>query len=140
MHHPSSDAAHPPQAYRQGRQVVLAEDTLDGTDRTAVAIIGGGITGLSAALNLAEKGLPTIVLESRGVGWGASGRAFGQVVPYLKHDASQIMDHYGPERGARVVQAVADGPARVGRMIDRYRIDCDMRRSGLIFGAHTSAG
>jgi glycine/D-amino acid oxidase-like deaminating enzyme len=140
MYHPSTDLADPPQAYRGRVPNVPAGDALDGMDRTAVAIIGGGITGLSAALNLAEHGVETVVLESRQVGWGASGRAFGQVVPYLKHDASQILDHYGPERGARIIQAVGDGPSLVGQVIDRYRIDCDVRRSGLIFGAHAPAG
>ncbi|MEP5731432.1 MAG: FAD-dependent oxidoreductase [Sulfitobacter sp.] len=42
-----------------------------------VAIVGGGFTGISAALHLAEAGLSVAVLEARHVGWGASGRNGG---------------------------------------------------------------
>ncbi|SFD88055.1 Glycine/D-amino acid oxidase [Sulfitobacter brevis] len=61
------------------------DQTCDLPDRTAlngdqtcdVAIIGGGFTGISAALHLAEAGVRVAVLESRYVGWGASGRNGG---------------------------------------------------------------
>ncbi|HVY15550.1 MAG TPA: FAD-binding oxidoreductase [Rhodopila sp.] len=103
-------------------------------------MVGGGITGVSAALHLAERGVASVVLDARGIGWGASGRAFGQVVPYLKHDAPQILGRYGPERGERIIRAIGDGPALVAGVIDRYGIDCDLRRGGLLFGAHAPSG
>jgi glycine/D-amino acid oxidase-like deaminating enzyme len=140
MHHPSSDTASPPQAYRRHVPEPDAGDTLDGVDRTSVAIVGGGITGLSAALHLAQSAIPSIVLEARDVAFGASGRAFGQVVPYLKHDAGEILLHYGAERGERIIKAVGEGPALVSGVIERHGIDCDVRRGGLIFGAHAPAG
>ena len=93
-----------------------------------------------AALHLAEAGIASTVLESREPGWGASGRAFGQVVPYLKHDAAEILRHYGTERGTRIIDAAASGPDFVTRLIDRYHIACDLRRNGLIFAAHSPAG
>src|SRR5262249_8941098 len=80
------------------------------------------------------------VLEARSIGWGASGRAFGQVVPYLKHGHDTVLRHYGPERGPRIVDAVAAGPAAVTALIERLAIACDPRRSGLIFGAHAPSG
>lgn len=46
-----------------------------------VAIIGGGITGVSAALHLAERGYKVALLEAQQIGWGASGRNGGQVLP-----------------------------------------------------------
>lgn len=146
MYHPSSDPTNPPLAYRRHLPPAEAGGTLDGKSlesvggQTSVAIVGGGITGLSAALHLAESHIQAIVLEARDVAFGASGRAFGQVVPYLKHDAAEITRHYGAERGERVIQAIGDGPAFVGRMIERHDIACDVRRSGLIFGAHAPAG
>jgi len=60
-----------------------ARASLSGTHECDVAIIGGGYTGLSAALHLAEQGIDTCVLEARHSGWGASGRAGGQVNPAL---------------------------------------------------------
>jgi glycine/D-amino acid oxidase-like deaminating enzyme len=56
---------------------IADRDTLKGDHRCDVAVIGGGFTGLSAALHLAQAGVSVTVLESRYVGWGASGRNGG---------------------------------------------------------------
>ncbi|HHY03410.1 MAG TPA: FAD-binding oxidoreductase, partial [Paracoccus sp.] len=52
------------------------------TDADAV-VIGAGFTGLSAALELARAGQKVLLLEAQAVGWGASGRNNGQVIPTL---------------------------------------------------------
>jgi glycine/D-amino acid oxidase-like deaminating enzyme len=140
MYHPNADRSEPPRAYRRLAGDPPARDTLAGEHRTDVAIVGAGLTGLSAALHLAEAGVAVTVLESRDVGWGASGRAFGQVVPYLKHDHDAVLRHYGPDRGSRIVDAIAGGPDMVAGLIERLGIACDLRRSGLIFAAHAPAG
>ena len=106
----------------------------------AVAVIGAGFTGLSTALHLAEAGIDVAVLEAKEIGWGASGRAFGQVVPYLKPGHEAILRHYGPERGQRIVDAVAAGPDLVFELIGRHGIECWAMRSGLIFAAHSPGG
>ena len=51
-----------------------ATDPLVGEARTGVAVVGGGFTGLSVALHLAEAGVPVTLLEAAEIGWGASGR------------------------------------------------------------------
>jgi gamma-glutamylputrescine oxidase len=53
---------------------------LDGRLTADVCILGAGLTGLSTAIELAEAGLKVIVLESKRVGWGASGRSGGQAI------------------------------------------------------------
>ncbi|MDR3537276.1 MAG: FAD-dependent oxidoreductase [Acetobacteraceae bacterium] len=140
MHHPSDDTAGPPQAYVRSAPPSPSRFVLDADHRTTVAVVGAGFTGLSAALHLAEAGVSVTVLESRHIAWGASGRAFGQVVPYLKHDHAEVMRHYGAERGARMVDAIGAGPALVAGLVDRFRIACGLCRSGLIFGAHAPSG
>jgi glycine/D-amino acid oxidase-like deaminating enzyme len=62
------------------------------------------------------------------------------VVPYLKHDHSDILRHYGADRSERIVDAVGSGPDLVAGLVERLAIECDMRRGGLIFGAHAPAG
>ena len=63
-----------------------------GDARTGVVVVGGGFTGLSAALHLAEAGVPVTVLEAAEIGWGASGRNNGQVIPTLSRlDPDQIV-------------------------------------------------
>ena len=102
MFEPLSDRRDPPSVYAQAAAPAPAAVPLTGRPHVGVAVIGAGFTGLSAALHLAEAGVDVAVLEAKEVGWGASGRAFGQVVPYLKIGHRQILRHYGPERGALV--------------------------------------
>lgn len=52
---------------------------LEGDASIDLCVVGGGITGLSAALHAARAGMSVIVLEAQRVGWGASGRNGGQV-------------------------------------------------------------
>ena len=67
--------------YQATRQVALVTQPLDGDCTVDVAIIGGGITGVSAALHLAERGYSVALLEAEEIGWGASGRNGGQALP-----------------------------------------------------------
>ena len=140
MYHPGADIASPPRAYARTAAPTPPCIVLSGSHRTSVAVIGAGFTGLSAALHLAEGGIDVTVLEAREIGWGASGRAFGQVVPYLKHDHDEILRHFGEDRGGRIIDATGSGPDLVAGLVERLGIACDMRRSGLIFGAHSPAG
>ena len=140
MNFRTADTTPPPRAYARLAPPPPQTHALDGSQRTAVAIVGAGFTGLSAALHLAEAGVPVTVLEAREIGWGASGRAFGQVVPYLKHDHLEILRHYGEARGNRIIDAIGGGPNRVADLIERLGIACGLRRGGLIFGAHAPSG
>jgi glycine/D-amino acid oxidase-like deaminating enzyme len=115
-------------------------EKLDG-DRTAeVVIAGGGYTGLSTAIHLGERGIRPVVLEAWDVGWGESSRAFGQVVPYLKHPPAHLARQLGADVADRLVEATGKGPDLVFSLIDRHGIECSAVRKGLIFAAHSSAG
>jgi glycine/D-amino acid oxidase-like deaminating enzyme len=140
MHAPLSDKNDPPAVYAAAAPPSPSTTRLTTPRHVGVAVVGAGFTGLSAALHLAEAGTDVAVLEAREIGWGASGRAFGQVVPYLKIGHSEILRHYGPERGPRVIDAIAAAPGLVFDLIARHRIDCWAVRTGLIFAAHAPAG
>jgi len=103
-----------------------------------VAIVGAGITGLSTALHLAEKGVSVCVLDAAEPAWGASGRNGGQVIPGIKHDPKAIFARYGHEHGAYLLDMVGSAADTVFELIDRYRIDCSPVRKGWIQPAHTA--
>jgi glycine/D-amino acid oxidase-like deaminating enzyme len=85
----------PPGLYAQTERQSIDTLPLDGDRRVDVAVIGGGFTGLSAALHLADRGVNVAVLEAHEPGSGASGRNDGQVNPGLKHDPDQVVADFG---------------------------------------------
>ncbi|BBK32954.1 glycine/D-amino acid oxidase-like deaminating enzyme [Stella humosa] len=102
-----------------------------------VAIVGGGFTGLSTALHLAERGVRAVVVEAREIGEGASGLNGGQVIPGLKRSREELAQRFGAERAERMV-ALGDGAAaRVYDLIARHGIDCGLERNGWFRGAHS---
>ncbi|MCZ8151756.1 MAG: FAD-binding oxidoreductase, partial [Rhodobacteraceae bacterium] len=70
---------YPPSYYAATRAEFAPLPALQGALRADVCIVGGGYTGLSAALHLAQRGMKVVVLEAHRVGFGASGRNGGQV-------------------------------------------------------------
>lgn len=112
---------------------------LRGPGETQVAIIGGGITGLSAALHLARRGIAVTVLESHGIGWGASGRNGGQLNPGLKLDPDAIEAAFGPDMGRRMIAASGGAADYAMSLIRAYGISCDAVQPGWIVGAHNAA-
>lgn len=112
---------------------------LTGSEDAEVAIIGGGFTGLSAALHLAEAGVDVALLEAESPGWGASGRNGGQVNPGLKEDPDTIERHYGSDLGGRMVRLAGDAGDFVFQLIDRLGIECAAQQPGWIQPAHNEA-
>jgi glycine/D-amino acid oxidase-like deaminating enzyme len=105
-----------------------------------IAVIGGGILGLSTALSAAEAGQRVVLLEAGTIGSGASGRNGGLVVPSLPRvGPDDVLRAMGPERGARFVQIVLGAPAEVFGLIRRFAIDCGAAQSGWLNPAHGPA-
>lgn len=113
-------------------------DTLTGAIDCDAVIVGGGITGLSTALHLAEQGLKPCVLEAHALAWGASGRNGGQVIPGIKHDPEEILKRYGQDLGGPLLEMVAGAADTVFDVISRYGIQCDAVRKGWVQPAHSS--
>ena len=68
-----------------------AAATLRGEIETDVVVIGGGYTGLHAALNATERGYRVVLLEAERIGWGASGRNGGQMIPGWRKGATELV-------------------------------------------------
>ena len=103
---------------------------IEGDLECDVAVIGGGFTGLGAALACAERGFSVILFEAEHVGFGASGRNGGQLIPGLRWTASEIEREFGRERaGALFDLCWRDN--RVKNRIARHGIDCDLKAGHL---------
>jgi glycine/D-amino acid oxidase-like deaminating enzyme len=97
---------------------------LKGAGKAEVLIIGGGYTGLSAAIELADRGVDVMLLEAREPGFGASGRNGGQVIPAFKYDPEQVSQIYG-EAAQGVLDMVSHTADTVFDLIRRFDIPCD---------------
>ena len=89
-------------------------------------VVGGGCTGLSAALHAAERGLKVVLLEGGKIGWGASGRNGGQMIPGLRKGAKGLVKLYGPERAKVLFDLAFEARGLVLDIIERHAIDCDL--------------
>lgn len=98
--------------------------------RAEVVVIGGGYTGMSAALHAAAAGRDVMVLEAGEVGEGGSGLNGGQVIAGLKHDPDVLESLYGERIGAQLVTCSGAAPDLVFDLIRRYSIECDAVRTG----------
>jgi glycine/D-amino acid oxidase-like deaminating enzyme len=99
---------------------------------TDVAIIGGGYTGLSAARTLARLGANVTLLEQRTLGWGASGRNGGFVLPGYKPEMEELDRRLGSERAARMFQLTLEAMRFLEQLITEEAIACDFAHSGAV--------
>lgn len=81
--------------YEESAGIRTRYAALEGDTPADVAIIGGGFAGLSAAIELADRGTSVVLLEAGRVGDGASGRNGGQVIHGLACDMPTIEDQMG---------------------------------------------
>lgn len=95
-----------------------------------VAIIGAGLTGLSAALSLAKRGAKVVVLESETIGWGASSRNGGMVLTGMKLGVNKLISMYGRELTRRMYAASLETIGSVERIVNEENIACDFARTG----------
>ncbi|MBK8373643.1 NAD(P)/FAD-dependent oxidoreductase [Sphingorhabdus sp.] len=96
-----------------------------------VAVIGGGFTGLSAALACAEKGLQVALFEAQTIGFGASGRNGGQLIPGLRWSMREIDAEFGRERAKAIFDLAYGAVERVKDRIATHGIKCDLKAGHL---------
>jgi gamma-glutamylputrescine oxidase len=91
-----------------------------------VCVVGAGLAGLSAAIELADRGYSVIVLEAETVGWGASGRNGGQIIAGLACDQSVIEKSLGFEAARQAWDITISALNLVRERIKRFDIKCDL--------------
>ncbi|KQS98324.1 MULTISPECIES: NAD(P)/FAD-dependent oxidoreductase [unclassified Rhizobium] len=130
-----SPSALPPSLYSDTAHPAPVTPPIDSDRTVSVAIVGGGIAGLSAALHLAEAGVDTCVLEAHEPAWGASGRNGGQVNPGLKFNPDDLLTRFGDDLGRRMIAMAWGAPDFTFDLIRRLGIDCNARQNGTLRAA-----
>lgn len=121
--------------YRETARPAPPAPPLEGEARADIAVVGGGITGLSTALHAAQAGAQVVLLEAEEPGFGASGRNGGQVNPGLKLDPDTVERDFGAALGGRMNALSGAAPALVFQLIERHSIECEARRGGTLRAA-----
>ncbi len=98
---------------------------LSGTESCDVCVVGGGLTGCSTALHLAERGYKVILLEGQRIGWGASGRSGAQVIPGFARDIDVVSAQVGAQDARRLWDLSVEGVKLVKELIAAHGIDCE---------------
>ena len=113
---------------------------LAGDIEADVAIVGGGYTGLSAALHLAEGGARVALLEGVEIGFGGSGRNVGLVNAGLWIMPEDVPSLLGPLHGERLLAELGDAPGLVFDTVERHGIPCEATRAGTLHCAVGARG
>lgn len=118
---------YPPSYYAAHRPPAPDAAPLDGNADTDVLIIGGGYTGLSAALHAVRAGLKVRLIEQARLGWGASGRNGGQLHVGMRREQSWLERQAGKDAAAHLWRIALDAREHLDWAMDEYGIDCDLR-------------
>jgi gamma-glutamylputrescine oxidase len=108
---------------------------LEGGREADVCVIGGGFTGLSAALNLAERGLDVVLLEAERIGFGASGRCGGLVGSGQRKEVMETEKMFGLERSKELWDCAEAAKQEIRERVEKHDIACDLQRGQLV-GVH----
>lgn len=119
------------------RLKVEARPPIDGSERCDVAVVGGGMAGCAAALELAEAGMSVAVLEAGVVAGAATGRNAGFVLEGVAESHARTVELWGRERASRARRFTVANHDRIADHVSRFGIDCDYRRAGSIHLAAT---
>lgn len=120
LHANDKAGAYPQSFYAATRAELAPQPPLQGAGRADVCIIGGGFTGLSAALHLAERGFSVVVLEAHRVGFGASGRNGGQLGTGQRLEQATLEKDLGREMARRLWDISEEAKALVKGLITRH--------------------
>ncbi|MDN5568530.1 MAG: FAD-binding oxidoreductase [Paracoccus sp. (in: a-proteobacteria)] len=117
-----------------------ATTSLTGATRAEVVVIGGGYTGLSTALHLAEAGRDVVLLEAVEIGFGGAGRNVGLVNAGMWVMPDAVVASLGATEGERLIAFLGDGPAQVWDIIARHSIRCEASHTGTLHVAADQSG
>lgn len=129
------NTGHPSESWYADTVAVPDYPIFEGVSETDVAIIGGGYTGLGAAIELSRQGIDVTVLDGGRIGSGASGRNGGQIHVGQRLDPQTLEQQLGADAARQLWDMAMDARTHLRDLISDNAIDCDLK-SGLIHAWH----
>jgi gamma-glutamylputrescine oxidase len=111
---------------------------LAGNVKADFCIVGGGFTGLSAALHLAQAGARVLLIEAETIGYGASGRNGGQIHTGFRQTQARLQRWLGEVHARDLWYLSEEAKSLVREMAARHAPDCALK-SGLVIAADDRA-
>ncbi|HYU64706.1 MAG TPA: FAD-dependent oxidoreductase [Candidatus Paceibacterota bacterium] len=101
--------------------------------KTDCLIIGGGITGLHAALRLIDSGKEVVLLEKDVCGSSSSGQSAGFLTPDSEEDFQKLIQRYGEEKAKIIYHIPLKGVSLIVDNINKYNFKCDLRKQDSLY-------
>lgn len=103
--------------------------------RCDVAIIGGGIVGISAAYHLSKQGLAVVLCEAGNLAEGSTGFGGGLLSTSTTLDLIDLVDRYGIPKGKKIYDSMASSITDIERVVEKEKISCDFQRCSSLYFA-----
>lgn len=114
--------------YLDSRNQSFQQPALTQNLSAEVCIVGAGFFGLSAALELAEKGKQVVVLEGARIGFGASGRSGGQAINGFEDGIDEYIEHLGEQNAHKLWDMSLEAIDIIDERVAKYGIQCDWKK------------
>ncbi|MGC3982179.1 MAG: FAD-binding oxidoreductase [Steroidobacteraceae bacterium] len=112
--------------YQATANAAPAYPVLQGAQHADVCVIGGGVAGCATALHLAQRGYRVILLEAERIGFGASGRSGGQLLPGYSCGQAALVAQLGESLARQLWDLSVEAVQLATQLIDTHTIDCDL--------------
>ena len=122
---------HAPSYYAASANAAPHRPALEGDVQADVCVIGGGFSGLSAALHCLQQGRSVLLLEGAQIGWGASGRNGGQIVNGLNASLERIEAKFNKDTANFVGSLVQEGASIIRGFVETHNIQCDLKQKNV---------
>jgi gamma-glutamylputrescine oxidase len=120
--------------YAASAGAAMALPRLDGDTLADICVVGGGFTGLSAALHAAQSGAKVVLVEAQTIGFAASGRNGGQIHPGHRKEQAEL-EHWLGKIHARDLWRLSEEARAL--VFEFAAENCDLKR-GLVIAAHNA--
>ena len=112
---------------------------LTGIHDAEIAIVGGGVAGVSLAYHLTEAGEAPVVLEAVTPGSDAAGKSAGIIASLpVRHSPYQLLERYGDNKGRRLVNLIGESGKYVFSLVQKLGLDCAPQQTGFLAPARTA--